>query len=77
MIYLQTILKRHKNELTNKINRKQSSDPVRGDWCEIVADDFLKCNLKMAEEVITNMSEWEYKTLVNKCVRNAAFRKSY
>ena len=73
MIYLQTILKRHDDELTKKIYRKQSSDPVRGDWCELVKHDFEKCNLEMTEDAIMHMSENEYKTLVKKSVRNAAF----
>ena len=64
MIFLQTILKRNDNEITKKIYKLQKEDPLPGDWCKLVEEDFNTMNLHMSDELIAQMSEFDYKKLV-------------
>ena len=45
MIYLQTILKRHDNEIIKRIYMKQKCEPSQGDWCLLVQEYFEKMNI--------------------------------
>ena len=38
-MYLQTVLKRHKNEITNKVYKAIKSAPLKDDWVLLVNED--------------------------------------
>ena len=56
MIFLQTILKRPKTEMTRRIY-----DPRPDDWCEMVRKDFDQVDLSLDEQTISAMTELQYK----------------
>ena len=73
MIYLQTILKRPDEELIKQVYKCQQENPVPGDWCLLLKEDFDKINVHIADELIEKMSEKEYKQLIKVKTREAAF----
>ena len=64
MIYLGTILRRHDNEITQKVYLCQKSSPLPGDWCQMVSNDFNKMGIHMTDEHIAQMHEGDYKKLI-------------
>ena len=74
MIYLQTSLKRHMDEITRRIYECQKTNPTPGDWCEQVKNDFDKFSIHMNDEHIAAMDSDSYKTMIKQTVRSAAFR---
>jgi hypothetical protein len=64
MLYLHTILRRHENEITRKVYQCQKRSPLPGDWCKLVAEDFIKMGLNMSDEVIAQIPEGDYKDLI-------------
>ena len=75
MIYLQTLLKRHDEEITRKVYICQKSSPLPGDWCQLVAEDFSKMNIHMSDEQIAQMQEDDYKKLIKRNVHDTAFHE--
>ena len=75
MTYLQTILKRPENELIRNIYEAMKNDPIPGDWCEQVKNDFEKLNLDISEEQIRVMDADQYKTLIKTEVRKEALKE--
>ena len=75
MIYLQVIPKRHDAEITRKVYLCQKSSPLPGDWCQLVADDFMKMNIHMSDDIISQMPELEYKKLIKSAVYDTAFNE--
>jgi hypothetical protein len=69
LTYLQTILKRPENELIRNIYEAMKNDPIPGDWCEQVKNDFEKLKLDISEEQIRVMDADQYKTLIKTEVR--------
>ena len=39
LMYLHTILRRHENEITNRIYQAMKEEPIKGDWIELVKED--------------------------------------
>ena len=66
MIYLQTILKRHVDEITRRVYECQKRNPTRGDWCEKVREDFKKVCIHMVDEHVAAM--------IKNTIRRAAFK---
>ena len=56
MIYLQVILKRDKNELLQRVYMAQKQCPTKGDYCELVAEDFKIINKELNDNAIIAMS---------------------
>ena len=75
LIYLQTILKRNESDLIRRIYVCQKANQLPGDWCQSVAKDFEKIGMHMEDKHIENMSEYEYKRLIKRQVRKAAFEE--
>ena len=73
MIYLQTILKRCDEELIKQVYVCQKENPVPGDWCTLLKEDFEKTNIHMTDDQIEKMSEKDYKKLIKYKTREAAF----
>ena len=75
MIYLQTILKRPKTELTRRIYDAMKDDPRPDDWCEMVRKDFEQVDLSLDDQTISAMTELQYKKLVKEKIRQYAFKE--
>ena len=75
LIYLQTILKRPKGELIRNIYEAMKEDPLPGDWCQQIQNDFEKINLHMNENLIELMNAEEYKVLIKSKVKEEAFKE--
>ena len=74
MIYLQTILKRHNEEIIRKVYECQKRNPSPGDWCEQLKEDFTNINMHIQDEHIAAMDSTVYKKLIKEAVRNKAYR---
>ena len=72
MIYLQTILKRTKSELTRKVYDEMKKDPMKNDWSEMVKKDFDEVGMEHNEKLIEEQTEYSYKNEVRKHIRKAA-----
>ena len=73
-MYLKTILKRDKNEITRRVYHAQKEDPVKGDFAQLVQDDATNIEYIIDEDKITNMSKYEYKKEIKHKVKTAAFK---
>ena len=47
LIYIQTILKRHENNLVKRVYIRQKKIQLPGDWCQSVAQDFFEIGIHM------------------------------
>ena len=74
IIYLKNILDREDEEITKKIYKCQVNNPVPGDWCELVSQDFNKIEMHISEKLIEEMPLPVFKKLVKSYVRNSAFK---
>ena len=72
LMYLQTIVQRSDEELTKRVYTAMKTDPITGDWCELIQKDFDNINLHISEEHIRQMEKTEWKKLVNIKVRSTA-----
>ena len=75
LLYLQTILKRHNDELIKRVYSSQKENPVAGDWCEIVKDDLEKIQLDMSDTEIEEMSTYDSKKMIKRRVRQTVFNE--
>ena len=64
LIYLQTILKRHESELTRRVYMCQKANPLPGDWCLKVKEDFELIGLNIEDKYIEDMPQDEHKKLI-------------
>ena len=75
MIYLQTILKRDQDKITRKVYLCQKKNPLPGDWCHLISEDFEKINMHISDEIIVQMDEADYKKLIKRNVYETAFNE--
>ena len=73
MIYLQNILKKEPKELVRRVFEAQKSNPTKGDFINLVLEDFELTKLPYNENVIRAMGHSEYKTYTKKHIKSAAF----
>ena len=52
MIYLQTILQRTEGELIRRVYEEMRADPVKDDWCELVANDLKEVGITLSDDQI-------------------------
>ena len=64
LIYLQDILKRTDNEIILKVYTAQKESPTRSDWINLVQEDMNLLNLNISDNVISEMSQDDYKRIV-------------
>ena len=57
LIYLQTMLKRHDNELTKRVYMSQKLNPLPGDWILKIKEDFEIIGVVMEDKEIEDMTE--------------------
>ena len=72
---LQTILKRHENEIIRKIYSAQKKNPIRGDWIKLVEADIKELEMNIEVEYIEQMNENNFKEMIQRKVRQQAFNE--
>ena len=73
MIYLQTILKRHDNELTKRVYMSQKQSPTKGDFFNMVKKDFETIGEVFDESEISAKSKDLHKSNIKSKTMKAAF----
>ena len=63
IMYHQEILKRDANETINKIYHKQKDSPVKGDWLNLLKEDFNFIGIEINEEEIIATPKATYKKI--------------
>ena len=74
MIYLQHILKRKEGELVKKVYEAQAENPTKGDFVELLKDDFDKIQETQDNNAIVSTSAESYKKYIKTKIRSAALR---
>ena len=74
MMYHHHILTRNENETIKKIYEKQKEDHVKGDWYQLLMEDFVFVENEMNDEEIKNIPKETYKKIVKNMVNRAAFK---
>ena len=67
------ILSRDDNETIKKIYIKQKGERIKGDWINLLEEDFRFIGIEMKEEEISSIPKSEYKDQIKALIRNAAF----
>ena len=75
MMYLRTILCREDEELTKRIYREQEKNTTKGDFAELVKDNFKKYKIQYDEASIVSMKYEQYKDIIKKKVKETAFNE--
>ena len=75
MMYLQNILKRPDGEMLKGVYEAQKSNPVRGDWIELVKGDFENMGISLDEAEIQACTKSEFKIKVKSAVKEYVFDK--
>ena len=73
LIYHQTILKRNNIELTKRIYEEQKINPTRGDFSELIKEDFRMIDIPQNDELIKNTNTHTYKLFIKSRVKSKAF----
>jgi hypothetical protein len=50
LMYLHTILRRHENEITNRIYQAMKEEPIKGDWIELVKEDLESIDMSIEDK---------------------------
>ena len=72
--YLKHIIDLPENEWIRKVYDAQKSNPVRGDWTELVKTDFEKINMQYDESQISRTDKTLFKRHIKMLMRDAAFK---
>ena len=76
LLYLHTIIKRHKTEITRKVYTAMKDEPYKGDWINLVKKDLETIDINLEnEEEISNMTTEAFKVLVKRRFRDEAFKE--
>jgi len=75
IMFHKQIISRDSNELTRKIYDKQKCDNTRGDFYQLVFDDYEYLGLRFDEDFIRSINKSEYKLMVKKAVTSVAFKE--
>ena len=73
LLYLHTILKRHKSELINKIYTAMKEDPLKDDWIHLVDQDKKDIDLNLSDIEIESLSKAKFKTIIKNKIKNCTF----
>ena len=74
IMYHQEILKRDTNETINKIYLKQKDSPVKGDWLNLLKEDFNFIGTEINEEEIIATPKATYKKKIKQLINKAVFQ---
>ena len=73
LLFHNNILKRENQELIRRIYNEQLNNPTKGDFVEMIKDDFKTFNIVQNDEEIRNSTTSTYKEHIKKCAKSAAF----
>ena len=73
MSYLHTILKKHDDESVKKIYNAQKESPCKGDWINLVENDWKTLGIDLTDETIANMNKNEFKKVIKTKAQQHAF----
>ena len=73
MLYFQTIVTRSEMELIRRAYNAQRDDAVKGDWVNILKEDFKYISEEVNEEDAKSTSKFEYKKKIKNMVRQKVF----
>ena len=74
LLYHQTILKREDTELTKRIYKEQKRNTTKGDFVELVAEDFKTIDQVQNDEEIRTTNTTQYKKNIKSRLKQAAFK---
>ena len=74
LMYHYNILTQEDNETIKKMYEKQKKNSTKGDWFQLLKEDFNFIEEDMDEEKIKTMSKQEYKQKIKVLVRKASFK---
>ena len=72
-LYLHTLLQRDNEELTKRIYNAQRNNPSKGDWIEMIQNDFQDMGIPFVEEEIIKETKCEFKSKIKRILRNLMF----
>jgi hypothetical protein len=72
--YHKHIIDRNETELIKRVYREQLKNTTKGDWIELLKDDFKTINKEMNEAEIKNKTKTEYKMYIKKEIKEATFK---
>ena len=73
LIYHHNILNREEKELVKRIYKEQKNNPSKGDFVELIKEDFKNAKIMQNDVEIQCMQTSTYKEYIKKHIRNAAF----
>ena len=74
LLYHHNILKREETELVKRIYLEQTKNPKKGDFVELLKEDFKILDMLQNNEKIQKMNKNMYKQMIRKSIKNAALR---
>ena len=74
LLFHHNILSRDDNETIKKIYLKQKEECVKGDWFELLKQDFDFIGVNMNEEKISSTPKNQYKVEIKRLIQKAAFK---
>ena len=76
ILYFQTIVTRNDDELVKKIFDAQMADPVKGDWVNMLKEDFQYLGEEINENEAKTTARYEFKKNIKSKVRKRVLRTS-
>ena len=74
LLYHHNILRREETELVKRIYLEQTKNPTKGDFVELLKEDFKILDMLQNNEKIQKMNKNMYKQMIRKSIKNAALR---
>ena len=74
LLYHNNILKRDNQELIKRIYNEQLRNPTKGDFVELIREDFKTLSIVQNDNEIQNMKTSTYKEHIKKSTKSAAFK---
>ena len=75
MLYLKNILSKHENKVVQKVYNAMKSDPLKGDWYNLLVSDFKKIGMEIDESKIKEVDLITYKKHIKTSVWNVFFNE--
>ena len=72
--YHHCIIQREEEELTKRIYNEQKRNPTRGDFVQLIADDFKLIDVEQNDLAIQNTNKKSYKLIIKQKIKSAAFK---
>ena len=70
LMFFHYILNEEEDSLIARFYNAQVKNPYKGDWCNIVQENLEDIEILLSVDQIKECSKTQFKTLVDKCVKN-------